>query len=131
MLKLGPHSYQELVVWQKAMALVDVIYDLAEKLPPRENFGLWSQVTRAAVSVVTNIAEGQPRGTSRDFGHFLTMAHGSLTETETLVLVAIRRRYLTEDEALPALNLASEVGKMLISLRAKIGWTRQDGRGSS
>ena len=83
-------SHRDLLVWQKAMDLVDRVYDLAEGFPVREGFGLTSQITRAVVSVPSNIAEGQARSTSRDFANFLAIARGSLMETETLLTVAVR-----------------------------------------
>jgi four helix bundle protein len=102
------------------MELVDEVYDLAESFPARERFGMWSQITRAGVSVPTNIAEGQARGTSKDFANFLTMAWSSLQEIDTLLLVAIRRRYLTEQQSLRAFSLSIEVSKMLTALRSRI-----------
>ena len=119
------NSYRDLIVWQKSMDLVDVVYRLADEFPPIEAYALRSQITRAAVSVTTNIAEGQPRSTIRDFAHFLTMAHGSLTETETLLEIAQRRGYITPKDANVAFTLTEEIGKMLIALRNRIGWRRK------
>ncbi len=113
-------SHRDLTVWQKAMDLVDEIYDLSDMLPLYERFGLKSQLTRAAVSVPTNIAEGRGRATSKDFAHFLTVAWSSLLEIDTLLEVALRRKFLSEARMSLALSLHEEVGKMLVTLEARI-----------
>ena len=102
------------------MDLVDRIYDLTESFPAREGFGLTSQITRAVVSVPANIAEGQARSTSRDFANFLAIARGSLMETETLLMVAVRRGYVPEPDVGSTYSLITEVSKMLTSLRHQI-----------
>jgi four helix bundle protein len=113
-------SHRDLIVWQKAMDLVDEIYDLSQELPPEEKFGLKSQLTRAAVSVPTNIAEGRGRATSREFAHFLNVAWSSLLEIDTLLEITRRRAFLSEARLALALALHEEVGKMLVSLEARI-----------
>src|SRR5579883_2399682 len=100
------------------MELIQVVYGLAQRFPRREVYGLTSQTTRAVVSVATNIAEGNARGTRKDYAQFLSIAHGSLSETETCLLVAVRVGYLQEAEIQPAFALATEVGKMLTTLRS-------------
>src|SRR5512143_2920723 len=87
-------SHRDLIVWQKAMQLAEAVYALARQLPVTETYGLRAQMTRAAVSVPANIAEGNARATRREYAHFLSIAQGSLTETETYVLLAGRLRYL-------------------------------------
>lgn len=82
--------YSDLIVWQKAMDLVVHVYEVTESFPQREVFGLTNQVRRAAVSIPSNIAEGQGRGTTKDFLHFLAIARGSLQEVETQLLLAYR-----------------------------------------
>lgn len=113
-------SHRDLLVWQKAMDLVDSVYDLTESFPAREGFGLTSQITRAAVSVPANIAEGQARSTARDFANFLAIARGSLMEIETLLTVAVRRRFVSDQDTAPAFKQITEVSKMLTSLRGKL-----------
>ena len=76
-------SYRDLIVWQKGMDLVRAIYNLTTSFPTDERFGLISQVRRAAVSVPSNIAEGQARHTSREFVQFISHAEGSLAEVDT------------------------------------------------
>ncbi len=113
-------SYRDLIAWQKAMDLVDLVYDLADTFPRREQFGLTSQVTRAVVSVAANIAEGQARPTARDFANFLATARSSLHETETLLTIAVRRKFVSEPDTRGALSLSCEISKILITLRQRI-----------
>ena len=113
-------SHRDLLVWQKAMGLVDRVYDLAESFPAREGYGLTSQITRAIVSVPANIAEGQGRSTAKDFANFLAIARGSLMETETLLTVAVRRGFVSDVDTAPAFKQITEVSKMLTSLRRQI-----------
>ena len=109
------------------MDLVDRIYDLTESFPAREGFGLTGQITRAVVSVPANIAEGQARSTAGDFANFLAIARGSLMETETLLMVAVRRGYVRDADAGEAFSQITEVSKMLTSLRSRIA-TRKGAR---
>ena len=76
-------SYRDLLVWQKAKALAVQIYHATEQFPKAETYGLTSQIRRAAVSVASNIAEGQGRLTPGEFLHFLGQARGSLLELDT------------------------------------------------
>jgi len=120
-------SHRDLIVWQKAMDLVDSVYDLADQFPTRETYALVPQITRAVVSVAANIAEGQARVTARDFANFLVIARSSLMETDTMLTVAVRRKYTTDVAAAPALALITEISKMLTSLRARIMATQRKG----
>ena len=113
-------SYRDLFVWQKGMDLVDLVYDLADTFPRREQFGLTSQITRAAVSVPANIAEGQARPSAKDFAHFLAVARSSLHETETLLAVAIRRKFVSEPSTRGAFAMSCDLSKMLVTLRSSI-----------
>jgi four helix bundle protein len=113
-------SHRDLVVWQKSMELAELIYHLAERFPKKEIYGLVSQMTRAAVSVPSNIAEGQARGTSKDYSYFLSVSKGSLMELETLLMLSVRIKFLFSEEAQPAFDLITEISKMLTSLRSKL-----------
>jgi four helix bundle protein len=113
-------SHKDLIVWQKAMDMVVNTYGHAQNLPKNEIYGLTSQLTRAAVSVPANIAEGNARGTTKDYSHFLSVAKGSLVETETLLLLSVRLSFLCEEEVRPTLNPITEIGKMLTAIRAKL-----------
>jgi four helix bundle protein len=114
------NSYKDLIVWQKAMDLAESVYGLVSSFPRAEEYRMTSQLTRAAVSIAANIAEGKARNTRKDYAHFLSIAQGSLGETETFVLLAIRLKFITESEAAPALALADEVGRMLTTLRRQL-----------
>jgi len=92
---MSQSSYKDLIAWQKGMQLVAAIYDATEGFPSHEQFGLVSQLRRAAVSVPSNIAEGKAHYSNRDFVRFLRLARGSLAEIETQVLIAQQRSYLT------------------------------------
>ncbi|HYW12055.1 MAG TPA: four helix bundle protein [Longimicrobium sp.] len=113
-------SHRDLVVWHKAMDVAVQVYMLTDHFPRTEMYRLTSQLTRAAASVPANIAEGNGRGSRRDYAHFLAIAKGSLNETETFPFLAIRLGYLHEQEAAPTLGLITEVGKMLTTLRARL-----------
>ena len=87
-------SYRDLLVWQKAKALAVQIYRATDQFPKTENYGLTSQIRRAAVSVPSNIAEGQGRLTCGEFLHFLGQARGSLLELDTQLAIALDLNYL-------------------------------------
>lgn len=113
-------SHRDLVVWQKAMDLVEEVYRLSGQFPAEERFRLSSQITRAAISVPSNIAEGNARGSRNDYVRFLSIAKGSLMETETQVMLAVRLGYVNEASAEPALNLIVEISKMLTAMRNRL-----------
>lgn len=111
-----PQNYRDLIVWQRAMDLVEAVYSVTASFPPEERFGLTAQVRRAVVSVPSNIAEGQGRRSRNEFIHFLSVAHGSLREVETQLLIAQRLRYVNAPETDDALALSDEVGRLLSGL---------------
>ena len=113
-------SHRELMVWQKAMDLAVETYQLTSKFPASETYRLVSQVTRAVASVPANIAEGSARGTRKDYANFLSIAKGSLMESETLLMLAIRLKYVAPEQAQHTLNLLTEVSKMLTTLRSRL-----------
>jgi len=90
-------GHHDLLAWQEAMGLAREVYSASCKMPPEEKFGLTSQMRRAAVSVPANIAEGAARGSRKEFAQFLTVARGSLSELETLVILAVDVGQLDED----------------------------------
>ena len=92
------HGYKDLIVWQESKALAGAIYKATETFPRSELYGLSSQLRRAAVSVVFNIAEGQGRLTIGEFRHFLGQSRGSLLELETHLAIALDLNYLSENE---------------------------------
>jgi four helix bundle protein len=114
------NSHRDLVVWQKAMDLAVDVYRLTQGFPKSEMYGLTGQIRRAAASVPANIAEGHARGTTKDYTHFLSIAKGSLMETETFLMLSVRLGYLTEEASASTLALITEISKMLTALRSRL-----------
>lgn len=108
--------YRELIVWQRSMDLVVEVYRRTDGFPKSEAFGLTNQMRRAAVSVPSNIAEGQGRSTAKDFAHFLHIARGSLHELETQACIAHRLGYLPDDAAADIAGRTAEVARILNGL---------------
>ena len=109
-------NYRDLIAWQKAMDLVDLIYTASRSFPKGEVYGLQSQIRRAAVSVPSNIAEGQGRRTKGEFQNALSVAHGSIREVETQIMIALRQQFTSPENEQAVLNLASEVGRLVQGL---------------
>ena len=109
-------TYKDLVAWQKAMELVTEVYKATQHFPKEEIYGLTAQVRRAAVSVPSNIAEGQARYSHMDFQRFLRQARGSLVEVETQILIAMNLGFLDGREAKPILSRTAEGGRILNAL---------------
>jgi four helix bundle protein len=93
-------SYKDLVVWQKSITLVKLVYQLTRSFPADEKFGLVSQMRRAAVSAPSNLAEGHARNTTGEFVQFISHAEGSLAELETQVILAVELSCCSADQAL-------------------------------
>lgn len=110
------HSYRDLIVWQKAIAMVTDIYQSTQSFPRQETYGLTSQLRRSAVSVASNIAEGQGRLSKREFHHFLGVARGSLIEMETQVVIGENLGYLSKAEAQRLAGTSGEVSRLLHGL---------------
>lgn len=113
-------SYKDLLVWQRSMDLVETVYGTTAKFPPAEQWGLISQMRRAAVSVPSNIAEGYGRQATGEYRHHLSMGRGSLLELETQVLLCRRLKYLEAADADAVLTEIEEISKMLASLISKL-----------
>jgi four helix bundle protein len=113
-------TYRDLIVWQKSMKLAAEAYRLSEALPKKEEYRLTSQLLRAAASVPSNIAEGHARGTRRDYAQFVSIARGSLAETETILQPLLDVKLLTGEQVTQANDLCSETGRMLNALLAKL-----------
>lgn len=113
-------SYQDLVVWQKSMDLVEMTYKIVVKLPINEQYGLSSQLRRAAGSVPANIAEGFGRWHAREFIRFLLIANGSVKELETHLLIAVRLHLIRTDDIETSMQMAKEISKMIFALRDKL-----------
>ncbi len=113
---MSVRNYSELIAWQKAMDLVQLVYAFTNRFPKEELYGLTNQVRRAAVSIPSNIAEGQGRRSTNEFLRFLSIAHGSLREVDTQVLIAARLGYLQEADIQNLIELAGEVGRLINGL---------------
>ena len=109
-----PHK--KLDVWQAAMKSTTMIYKLTNKFPEEEKFGLVQQMRRAAVSIPSNIAEGAGRQGKKEFGNFLSMAQGSLSELDTQMDLTILLGYLSKDEVKEVDGQLLRVDKMLTGL---------------
>jgi len=113
-------SFRDLVVWQKAMNLVELVYAISKSFPADERYALTSQLRRASVSVPSNIAEGYGRNSTLDYVRFLQIALGSSYELETQLELTVRLRFSGVDEVKDALELCAEIEKMLVALISKL-----------
>src|SRR5579862_4098007 len=105
-------SYRDLVVWRKAMALVTDVYRCTQSFPKAETYGLSAQLRRAAISVPSNIAEGQGRASTGEFKQFLAHARGSLLEVETQILIAQNLEYIQTEHGEHLLQASAEIGRI-------------------
>lgn len=112
--------FRELIVWQKAMEVAREVYRLMPMLPKEETYGMRSQITRAAVSIPSNIAEGWARESEKEKAQFLAIAQGSLAELDTQLTLCEQIGWFAEKETLQARAAMIEVGKMLTTLRRKL-----------
>ena len=112
--------YKELLVWQKGMVLARLVYRLTVRFPREEKFGLTSQIRRAAVSVPSNIAEGQARQSTKEFLQFLSHAEGSLAELETQILLSVELGFVWQEDVKEILAKIDELQKMLVGLKRKL-----------
>ncbi|HXD31189.1 MAG TPA: four helix bundle protein [Pyrinomonadaceae bacterium] len=106
-------SYRDLLVWQRAMELVILVYRITAQFPKHEIYGLTSQLRRASVSIPSNIAEGYGRGSRKEYLQFLGIAQGSLKELETQAILAERLNYSTTAQIEKLLEDTDRLGKML------------------
>jgi four helix bundle protein len=113
-------DYRDLVVWQKGILLVRRVYELTAAFPTDERFGLVSQMRRAAVSIPSNIAEGQARRTTGEFIQSLSHAEGSVAELDTQLIIAIDLGYCTRAGAEDIFDLVMELRRMLNALRRRL-----------
>ena len=113
-------SYKQLIAWKKGVEFALEVYRATSQFPREELDGLTSQLRRAAVSIPSNIAEGQARCTAKDFRNFLGHARGSLAEVETQLLIARGLGYLRAEQSSRLSVLAAELGRILNGLRSSI-----------
>ena len=115
-----PKSYRELIVWQKAVELIDEIDRIVERLTPLQRFWIGGQIYRAALSISSNIAEGHDHDYSAVYLRRLADAKGSTRETESQLLVIQRRKNMGPNETRAALAMTDEIGRMLRSLTCRV-----------
>jgi len=118
--KKRTQSYRDLIVWQKGIELVKKIYLITQKFPAEEKYGLVSQMRRAAISIPSNIAEGQARHTTGEFIQFISIAEGSTAELDTQIIVGIELNYISKEQVQDIFTLLTEIKKMLNTLRRKL-----------
>jgi four helix bundle protein len=114
-------SYRDLIVWKKSMSLVLEVYRSTNAFPKTETYGLATHLRRAAVSIPSNIAEGQARLSTAEFKQSLGYARGSLMEVETYILLAQELSYIESDQSENLLARTAEVGKILNGLLNSLG----------
>lgn len=114
------NKYKDLLVWQQAIDLAADVYQITEKFPVKETYGLISQVNRSVVSVASNIAEGAGRNSPKEFDQFLGIALGSVYELETQLIIGNRIGYLTTENITKLQSQIEIITKMLIRLKQSI-----------
>jgi four helix bundle protein len=120
--------YQDLIAWQKAIALVKSVYETTSSFPQKEVFGLTSQMRRSAVSIPSNIAEGQGRATRGEFHQFLGHARGSLYELETQFVIASELGYISAGQGDCLLADSRELGRILNALMSSVSEQQMSAR---
>ncbi len=116
-------DFKQLMVWQKAMSLVEDIYILIKSLPNEERFGLCDQMRRCSISIPSNIAEGHRRNSNKEFIHFISISRGSIAELETQLIICQRLQYASEAIISQLCNKLTEIDKMLSSLAYRLSHT--------
>jgi four helix bundle protein len=113
-------DYKQLIAWQKSIDVVELVYRATACFPRDEIYGLTNQLRRAAVSIPSNIAEGQGRSSKAEFDRFLLIANGSRQEVETQLVIAERLGYLEREQLTGLLDLLHEIGRIISGLRASL-----------
>lgn len=121
--------FDDLIAWQKARVLTRAIYVLTRKQLFAKDFGLCGQIQRAAVSIMSNIAEGFERGGRAEFHQFLVVAKASCAEVRSLLYVTLDIGYINSEDFNKVSNLALEVGRIIGGLRASVAKQRTEGKG--
>jgi four helix bundle protein len=117
----GVKRFEDLIAWQKARLLTKAIYAVTRKGLFARDYGLRDQIRRAAVSIMSNVAEGFEKGTAAEFHNYLRIAKGSCAEVRSQLYVAFDAEYLAEEIFAQLLGQAEEVARVLGGLRASVG----------
>ena len=123
------NNFRDLIVWQKAMTLVESVYSVTNRFPRDERFGLTAQIRRAAVSIPCNIAEGNAIG-GRTYTRHVKIALGSEAELQTQLDLAVLLGFATERTIAPLLGGAAEIGRMLQGLSKALKQKTRDKKAS-
>ncbi len=115
---MRPHY--KLEVWNKSIELVIEIYKITSTFPENERFTLVSQMRRASISVASNIAEGAARGSKREFSNFLSIAHGSLSELETQIIISHKLKYMHDKDLEDIKERLEAISKMIVGLKKNL-----------
>jgi four helix bundle protein len=113
------YYYKELKVWQKAIDLTIIVYNLTDKFPKSEIFGLTMQSRRSSCSIAKNIAEGSGRSSTRDFNHFLDIAYGSSAELETQLIISEKLNFITSKDLEDYAKRIDEIQRMITGLKSR------------
>ncbi|NJC41258.1 four helix bundle protein [Brevundimonas alba] len=113
-------SHRDLAVWQKGIDLACGVYALTRSMPKEETYRLSGQIIRCSTSISANIAEGNARGTRKDYAHFISIARGSAAELETFLVIINRLALAPREQAEGLLRETEEIGRMLTALRSRL-----------
>ena len=113
-------THKDLDVWKKSINLVTTIYSLTANFPTHERYGLVSQIRRASVSIPANISEGAARNHRKEFIQFIGISLGSVAELETLLLISINLKFLSEDSKIQIFLELETINRMLINLKRSL-----------
>ncbi len=113
------HNFRNLQIWKDAMDLAQEVYEVTETIPTKETYGIISQMTRAAVSIPSNIAEGSGRS-EKDFAHFLSIALGSLFELNTQIMLSERIGYMDNKQSVALQNKADKLQMMIAGFKRRL-----------
>lgn len=113
-------DFRKYDIWQDAISLIDVVYDVVSRFPETEKFSLSTQIIRAAVSIPSNIAEGSSRESEKDFARFLQIALGSCFELETQIIIAMRRNYMNQESGDNIVMKIQSIQKRINGLKRKL-----------
>jgi len=113
------HNYKNLKIWKSGIEIVEDVFEITNGFPNGEKFGLASQINRCSVSIPSNIAEGSSR-TDKSFSHFIDITLGSSFELETQLLIAFKRKYITEKQFNNLEEKIEEFQKMTMGFQNKL-----------
>lgn len=114
------HNFRKLDIWKKGMELTSMTYRLTKGFPANEQYGLTNQMTRSAVSIPSNIAEGSSKSSDKEFNRYLEHSLGSAFELETQLLVAMQENYLTEKAYSDFHTKLTDLQKMISGFKNKV-----------